>query len=472
MAWPKTLVHHLDGLADVELVDHVSRDVLHTQTVRFGAGDRRVSVVDAEGNPLAVDKGGRLQRDFSNTEDSARDEIMDALEQVLRDLTDDVRTRRLPDVRLPARRDPRRSHDRARLGRRRRLPQQVRPPLRHHPRVHRRHPHDAGARLEGRADVRRELQGVGAAARRPALRHRRVRLVPHRRAVLRHRLADRDPGPVGAAAVRHRHARGPRDRRAGPTRRRCSPSPTARRGGCPTRPSTSTTTRSTYAGWTRGSARPGAGCASGATSTRAPTPPGCRPGRRCSPRWVQQRLEERRRRRRPGARRRRRHRPRRDVLRRAGPPGRPRWTTPRSGCGRTQRRRARSAASTVASGPSTSRTSARCWSPAPGSPTGPARREIYARGLLDTLGRQPAATTSGGSPRWCSAAAARRSWSSAPRGRAGEREALRRAPAHVPRPGRRRARGRGARRRASCTRETGRDLAPLGRRTRRSVDSS
>ena len=88
VSWPKTLVHHLDGLADVELVDHVSRDVLHTQAVQFGTGDRRVSVVDADGNPLAVDKGGRLQRDFSNTEVSARDEIMDALEQVLRDLTD------------------------------------------------------------------------------------------------------------------------------------------------------------------------------------------------------------------------------------------------------------------------------------------------------------------------------------------------------------------------------------------------
>ena len=62
--------------------------MLDTQTVRFGGGAERVRVVDAEGNPLAVDKGGRLQRDFSNTEDSARDEIMDALEQVLHDLTE------------------------------------------------------------------------------------------------------------------------------------------------------------------------------------------------------------------------------------------------------------------------------------------------------------------------------------------------------------------------------------------------
>ena len=88
VAWPKALEPHLDGLAEVELVDHVSRDVLHSQSVRFGSGTARVTVVDKEGNPLAVDKGGRLQRDFSNTEDTARDEIMDALESVLHDLTE------------------------------------------------------------------------------------------------------------------------------------------------------------------------------------------------------------------------------------------------------------------------------------------------------------------------------------------------------------------------------------------------
>jgi len=84
--WPKALERHLDGIADVRLVEHATGSVLHAQEVRFGGGVGRLSVVDAEGNPLAVDKGGRLQRDFSNTEDSAREEIMDALERVLHDL--------------------------------------------------------------------------------------------------------------------------------------------------------------------------------------------------------------------------------------------------------------------------------------------------------------------------------------------------------------------------------------------------
>ncbi len=85
--WPRALVRHLRGTADVTLVDHVSRQVLGAvPQARFADGKGRVRVVDDEGNPLAVDKGGRLQRDFSNTEDSTRGEIMDALERVLADL--------------------------------------------------------------------------------------------------------------------------------------------------------------------------------------------------------------------------------------------------------------------------------------------------------------------------------------------------------------------------------------------------
>jgi SAM-dependent methyltransferase len=89
VSWPKALERHLRGVTDVELVAHVDGAVLHHQEVRFDDSDERVRVVDAEGNPLAVDKGGRLQRDFSNTDDSARDEVMDALERVLHDLEEE-----------------------------------------------------------------------------------------------------------------------------------------------------------------------------------------------------------------------------------------------------------------------------------------------------------------------------------------------------------------------------------------------
>ncbi|NUR08775.1 MAG: class I SAM-dependent methyltransferase [Nocardioidaceae bacterium] len=86
VAWPKVLHHHLDGRAQVSLVDHVSREVLHTQEVCFRDSAEPLRIVDDDGNPLSVDKGGRLQRDFSSTEGSARAEIMDALERVIADL--------------------------------------------------------------------------------------------------------------------------------------------------------------------------------------------------------------------------------------------------------------------------------------------------------------------------------------------------------------------------------------------------
>ena len=87
-----------------------------------------------------------------------------------------------------------------------------------------------------------------------------------------------------------------------------------------------------------------------------------------------------------------------------------------------------------------------------------------------------AATTSGGSPRWCSAAAARPSWSSAPRGPAASRSTSARtsAPTCGPTPSVREIEAAGGH---VVHREIGRDLAPLGRRepsdlsTRREVDT-
>ncbi len=176
--WPKALRRHLDGTADVTLVDHVSRDVLHAQQVRFAAGERAGARRRRRGPSAGRRQGraaaARLQqhRGLGPRRDHGR--LGEGPPRPRRR----VRSRRLPDVRLPARRRPRRPHDRPRLGRRRRLPLQARASLRHHPRVHDRHAKDAIARLEGRADVGRELQGLGAASRRPAGGHRRVRLVP------------------------------------------------------------------------------------------------------------------------------------------------------------------------------------------------------------------------------------------------------------------------------------------------------
>jgi SAM-dependent methyltransferase len=85
--WPWRLAAHLDGTADVELVEHAGRRVVYTGSVRFGSRPGRVHVADAGGRALAVDKAGHLQHDFSAMPGSARLEVMDALERVLEDLT-------------------------------------------------------------------------------------------------------------------------------------------------------------------------------------------------------------------------------------------------------------------------------------------------------------------------------------------------------------------------------------------------
>ena len=122
-------------------------------------------------------------------------------------------------------------------------------------------------------------------------------------------------------------------------------------------------------------------------------------------------------------------------------------------------------------------------------PRGPAlgpghRRALRApgrhpRGLRPRPARHPrapaGATTCGGSPRWCSAAAARRSWSSAPRGPVASRSTSGRTsgPTCDPDAVAREIEAYGG---TVVHRETGRDLAPLGHRepahlsTRREVD--
>jgi SAM-dependent methyltransferase len=86
--WPQVLAGHLDGVVDVEVVEHVSRRVMYAGPVRFGSRTGRAHLVDRGGRPLSVDKSGRLQRDFDTVVGPAREQVMDALEQVVRDLTE------------------------------------------------------------------------------------------------------------------------------------------------------------------------------------------------------------------------------------------------------------------------------------------------------------------------------------------------------------------------------------------------
>jgi hypothetical protein len=89
VAWPKVLVPYLDGRVEVQLRDHVSGEVLLTESVRFGSGTGPVRVVDGQGRALAVTKWGKLNHPFDATDRSAIEGYLDQVEEVLAFLTDE-----------------------------------------------------------------------------------------------------------------------------------------------------------------------------------------------------------------------------------------------------------------------------------------------------------------------------------------------------------------------------------------------
>ncbi len=87
--WPEVLRPHLRGTTRVGITDAVDGRVLLDQEVCFGgetATGERVAVVDARGNPLAVDKVGHLCRAFSETDTAVRSEILAGTQRALADL--------------------------------------------------------------------------------------------------------------------------------------------------------------------------------------------------------------------------------------------------------------------------------------------------------------------------------------------------------------------------------------------------
>lgn len=87
--WPQALVPHLSGSTEATLRTHTDEEVVFHREISLGEDGGRISIRDDLGNPLAVDKGGRMQRTFSRTDDSAREHIMDAVEKILHDLREE-----------------------------------------------------------------------------------------------------------------------------------------------------------------------------------------------------------------------------------------------------------------------------------------------------------------------------------------------------------------------------------------------
>lgn len=87
--WPPALRPYLSGKARVTIREHVSARVLLDQDHWFGTGEEEVRVVDAAGQPLSVDKGGRLQRSFATGSTAMVDSLLDGVESILKDLREE-----------------------------------------------------------------------------------------------------------------------------------------------------------------------------------------------------------------------------------------------------------------------------------------------------------------------------------------------------------------------------------------------
>ncbi len=88
VSWPDPLRQRLDGLALIELRDHVSGDVVAAAEASFGSGSGRVEIVDGQGRPVALTKYGRLNHPFESTNKAAVEGYLDQVEDVLRILRD------------------------------------------------------------------------------------------------------------------------------------------------------------------------------------------------------------------------------------------------------------------------------------------------------------------------------------------------------------------------------------------------
>ena len=81
--WPPVLRRFLEGITELSLVDHVSGEPLHVETIRLGSGDGRIHVADAQGNPLGLDKSMRLSRLFTSRSAEHLEPLLDAIGTVL-----------------------------------------------------------------------------------------------------------------------------------------------------------------------------------------------------------------------------------------------------------------------------------------------------------------------------------------------------------------------------------------------------
>ena len=81
--WPSALRRFLHGTTRLQLVEHVSRDVVYDEEARFGDGAGRIAVVNDRGLPLGIDKSLRLAQTFDTRSAEHVAPLLDSIEEVL-----------------------------------------------------------------------------------------------------------------------------------------------------------------------------------------------------------------------------------------------------------------------------------------------------------------------------------------------------------------------------------------------------
>jgi hypothetical protein len=81
--WPSSLRRFLDGATRLGIAEHLSGRVLYDAETRFGSGSARISIVNEDGNPLGIDKSGRMAQTFDTRSSEHVAPLLDAVEEVL-----------------------------------------------------------------------------------------------------------------------------------------------------------------------------------------------------------------------------------------------------------------------------------------------------------------------------------------------------------------------------------------------------
>lgn len=86
--WPSAIRQRLTGVARVTVAPYASDEAWFDADVRFGSSSEPLEFLDDAGNPVTLDKGGRLQRTFDRMDTASLTELTLASRRVLDDLVD------------------------------------------------------------------------------------------------------------------------------------------------------------------------------------------------------------------------------------------------------------------------------------------------------------------------------------------------------------------------------------------------